>query len=784
MKDRYCRWVVDHPLVAALVPLLIVAIFAVGIGSLTFRSDHKIFFSETNEDLIAFDKVQEIYTKSDNLVFVLTATDGDVFQARVIEAIFDLTNLAWTLPHVRRVDSILNFQRVAANGDEITVDHILRQQDGLSVATLAAVRAAVMSEPLLVDRLIGSDGAVTGISVRFEIDEAEKDDAVPAIMVEARRIAEAMEAKWPQVDVRISGSVPMDFAFVEASEHDLSILTPIMLVVITVLVAVIVGSIWAAGFTLGIIALSITGAMGLAGFLGIPLSPPSISAPNIILTLATADCIHIIWTAVRHVGDGVSKREAIRRSLSDNFAAVFYTSATTAIGFFALTFSESPPFQHLGLIAGIGVVLAWILAISVLPAMMVWCPLRPRASAKLLTVASEGVFRTVKRRAAVACVGALVVGGAFSALAFTNDLDDRFVNYFDHSFAFRRDTDYMSERLTGIYYVDYSLAAVAPGGVADPAFLREIDGFADWLRQQPEVRHVESLTDVMKMINRAFNQGDQAAYRVPTGQEAAAQFLFFYELSLPQGLDLKDRITLDKSATRLTATLENTSTATVLSLLDRADVWMSENFDTVQPSTGIGTTVLFSHIGMRNIEEMLTGTVLAFLAITVLLVFVFRSVSLGLLGLVTNAMPAMIVLGAWALLVGEVGMAVAVIAAMTLGIVVDDTIHLISRYLKARRNEGKSAETAVRESLVHTGPAMITTSIVLATGFSCLALSGFQINAWLGLMTAVTILVALIFDCLFIPSTLLLAGKRSHAQDTPDVLDNLDLDRAELGRNA
>jgi predicted RND superfamily exporter protein len=524
--------------------------------------------------------------------------------------------------------------------------------------------------------------------------------------------------------------------------------------------------------------------MGVAGFLGIPLSPPSVTAPNIILTLATADCIHIIWSAMRNVGYGMEKREAIRRSLRDNFSPIFFTSAASAVGFLALTFSESPPFQHLGLIAGIGVILAWALSISLLPALMVWCPLKARRSAAVLTSVFDFLFRFIQPRAKLICALSLVVTATLAACAFTNTLDDRFVNYFDDSFEFRRDTDYMSDNLTGIYYVDFSLRATDASGIANPEYLKEVEAFADWLRLQPEVRHVEGLTDVFKILNQAFNDGNDDAYRVPEDAALAAQFLFFYELSLPHGLDLKDRITLDKAATRLTATLENTSTSAVLSLLERSDAWMAANFQNIQSATGTGTTVLFSHIGMRNIQEMLIGTAFSFIGISILLFLVFRSVGLGLLGFLTNVMPAMTVMGAWALIVGEVGMAVAVIAAMTLGIVVDDTIHLISRYLKARREDSKPVEAAVREAMLHSGPALLTTTIVLASGFFCLAFSGFQINAWLGLMTAITIITALVFDILVIPSTLIIAGKRSHAKDTTDVLDPLDIKRAELGRNA
>lgn len=795
MKDRYCRWVVAHPIVNIVVPLLFCAILAVGLGSLSFRSDHRIFFSAENEDLIALDEIEQKFTKNDNLMLLVTAKESDIFTAANLQALLDLTQAAWTLPHVKRVDSIVNFQNVSGEGDEVTIDHVLRRQDPLTDTAIARVRAAVMGEPLLVNRLISPDGRVTGVAVRFQLEDAKKDTAVPEIVLAARTLAASMAQRWPGVELRLSGSVPMDYAFVEASERDLTTLTPAMLVIITILIGVMLGSVGEASMTLVVIVLSIVGAMGIAGFLGIPLSPPSATAPNIIMTLATADCIHLIWSAMHNLHGGMEKRRAIEKALIDDFAPIFYTTLTTVIGFLSMNFSESPPFQHLGNITALGVILAWLLAITVLPATMVLLPMRRRAYSAWMSRAGGRLFDLISVRPVPVLLSTLTIGLGLAAFTFTNQLDDRFVNYFDDSFEFRRDTDYMAERLTGIYYIDYKLAQGESNGIANPAYLADAEAFANWFRAQPEVVHVEVITDILKKINQVMNplgatssgHGGPAlglaeadgrvaqdvaiagsshgmtppsGYVVPQDRAVAAQYLLLYEMSLPHGLDLKDRMTVDKSATRMTVSLKNLSTAQVLDLLDRADQWAAQNMPAVEQVRGTGTTVVFSHIGMRNIREMIDGTVLSMVSISLLLFFIFRSLTAGMLGVLTNTLPVLIVLGAWGLLVGEVGMAVAVIASMTLGIVVDDTIHFLSTYLRARRVLGETARMAVRRTMMETGPAMFTSTVVLAGGFFCLAFSGFQINAWIGLMTAITILVAAVFDLLLLPTILIALGDR------------------------
>lgn len=760
MIPRLAGWAIDRPVTVLAVALLIVLSLAAGLGFLGFRSDHRIFFSNSDEDLVAFDRLEQTYTKNDNLIFIVTSKQGDVFTADILETLLEMTESAWHLRYVKRVDSIVNFQHVRAEGeDDVIIDHLLREGDPVTADAIARIRKAALGEPLLVNRLISPDGSVTGVLARFDFGISEKSTAIPEIMAEARALAADVAARHPDIELRISGSVPMDYAFEEASAHDLSVLTPLMFVVVGVLIAVVLGSVWAAILTLCAITLSILAALGAAGWLGIPLSPPSVTAPNIILTLATADAIHLIWGTIRHAERGLSRKEAVRTALIENFRPIFFTSITTAVGFLSLLASESPPFQHLGAITGIGVLVAWFLTVTVFAAALSRLPLKVRRTSMRLVAICEGVSGVVGRRPGQTIVVVAAISIVLAATAFSNELDDRFVEYFDDSFAFRRDTDYLNERLTGIYYIDYSLRQEQSGGITDPEYLRETEAFANWFRLQPEVVHVEAITDIFKRINQVMHGDRPDAYRLPSRRDEAAQYLLLYEMSIPNGLDLKDRITVDKAATRMTVTLHNISTANVLALEARAEAWAAENLDLVVESKGTGTTVMFSNIGMRNIRDMLTGTFGALLGISFLLVFVFRSTRAGAIGLATNMLPALVALGAWALVIGEVGMAVSVIAAMTLGIVVDDTIHFTEKFLYARRGLGLDPVEAVRHAFVAAGPAILAMVIVLASGFFCLSLSGFQINAWIGLMTAITIIVSLAIAFTLLPAMLIKMGK-------------------------
>lgn len=200
-----------------------------------------------------------------------------------------------------------------------------------------------------------------------------------------------------------------------------------------------------------------------------------------------------------------------------------------------------------------------------------------------------------------------------------------------------------------------------------------------------------SITEVIKRLNKNIHGDEPTWYRLPETREMTAQYLLLYEMSLPYGLDLNDRLNVDKSATRLTVFLNSISNNQLLALERRAQAWIKDNAPTFMPTVGSGPSIMFAYIGKRNIESMLMGTTLALILISFILILALRSVKIGLISLLPNLVPAAMAFGLWGLLVGQVGLALSVVTAMTLGIVVDDTVHFLSKYLRAGREKGFNA---------------------------------------------------------------------------------------------
>jgi len=753
--DRYTRFLIRWRYITIFATLIVVGILASGGRFLQFTNDYRVFFGESNPQLEAFENLQDIYTKNDNVLIMLLPSDGDVFSADSLKAITELTTRAWQIPHSIRVDSIANFQHTSADGDDLLVEDLVGKVETLVNGDRERIRDIALHEPILIDRLVSPDSRAAAVNVTVELPGVDPTNEVPEVVAYARSMVKEFEARYPDISFHVTGVVMMNNAFPEASKADMALLVPVAFGVIVVGLIVFLRNVPSAIATVIVIIFSILAAMGTTGWLGIKLTPPSAAAPTLILTLSVADCVHFLTTFLHAMRAGESRHEAVVESLRVNFHPIFLTSLTTVIGFLSLNFSDSPPFHDLGNITAIGVIYAFVLSVVFLPALTAVIPVKARREPGLGGSMMGTLAEFVIRRRRALLIGMGVVSLVFIAQIPRNELNDVFIEYFDTSIRFRNDTDMVTEHLTGLYFIDYSLDSEESGGISRPDFLADVKRFALWLRSQPEVIHVSVITDIFERLNQNMHADDPTWHRLPEARDLAAQYLLLYEMSLPYGLDLNNQIDIDKSSTRLSVNMRTISTRGVIEFEARARNWMQANTPALL-TQGASPTVMFSHIGARNIRSMLVGTSLALVLISLVLVFALRSLKLGLISLVPNLLPAGLAFGIWGLAVGQIGLALSVVMGMTLGIVVDDTVHFLSKYLRARRERGCNAEDAVRYAFSSVGVALWVTTVVLVAGFLVLSLSAFELNAGMGLLTAVTISIALIVDFLLLPPLLMI----------------------------
>ncbi|MBT3365640.1 MAG: MMPL family transporter [Nitrospina sp.] len=749
---RYRWWII-------FATLTLVFLTASGARFLEFSTDYRVYFSKDNPQLVAFETLQNTYTKNDNVLFVVEPKDGKVFTQKTLAIIEEITQASWQIPYSLRVDSITNFQYTWADGDDLVVQDLVENAEAFTDKQLKKVQAVALAEPLLLNRLITKKSDITGINTTINRPNKTNTET-PEVVAFVREMKDKFQKKYPDINIYLTGVVFMDNAFTEAGEGDMKSLVPFMYGIVLIIMALTLRTFWGTFVTILIMGFSILTGMGLAGWSGILLTSISANAPTIILTLAVADSIHILVTLFYEMRHGKSKYEAIRESLRVNHQPVFITSVTTAIGFLSLNFSDSPPFRDLGNIVAMGVMAAYFYSVFFLPAMIAVLPLRVKASSSSDNGFIDIIGDWVIQRRNILFWGMLTVIVLLSAQIPRIVVDERFNEYFDTRYQFRVDNDYVIKNLSGFESIEYSLNAGESGGISNPEYLTKVDEFAQWYRKQPHVMYVSTLTDTLKRLNKNMHGDDESFYRLPDKRNLSAQYLLLYELSLPFGLDLNNQINIDKSSTRFTAILESVSTQEALDLENSAQDWLRKNAPSEMTAHGASPLIMFSHIAKRNINSMMTGTLVALLLISAILIVVLRSFKLGLISTVPNLVPVFITFGIWAIFVGHIGLAVSVVAPVALGIIVDDTVHFLSKYRRARVEMGKNAEEAVRYSFHTVGTALFLTSIILVCGFFVLTFSGFRINVHLGSMTTIAILCALVADFLFLPTLLMKFGGR------------------------
>lgn len=750
------RWLV------ILMSLILVVLVAGGARNLTISTSYQSFFSSDYPQLVDFNEFQKTYSKTDNILFVIKAADKTVFTPTTAAAIEKLTKEAWQIPFAIRVDSLSNYQNSWANGDELTVENLYRNGSALSQEILNEKKVIALNEPLLNGKLISSDATTTGINVTMNFPEKNLSE-LPDAMAAANKIASEIEKEFSGIKIAITGISPLNNAFFAVAQSDAMTLMPIMYLLLILVTLIVLRSILGMLLTVMLIMFSTVAAVGFAGHLGMILDPISMTAPTVILTLAVADSVHILISMLNLMRDGNDKITSLKESLRINFLPVSITSITTIIGFLSLNFAASPPFWFLGNITAMGIAAAWVLSLTLLPAMIAVLPFKitnvssKSSSSSISFMTSLSNFVTSKYRTI------LVVSGIATILLVSAipkmELNDQWVKYFDEDMEFRQDAEFAMDNLTGLYRFEFSLPAQTPGGISEPEYLQNVEKFAIWLRSLPEVTHVYSYSDIIKRLNKNMNSDNPDLYRLPGNRNLAAQYLLLYELSLPYGLDLNDRVSVDKSASRLTVTVNELNTTEVRKFLKTTSNWLRSNtpeYMWVEPTS---PTVMFSYISESNVNGMLKGNLIAVLGIALVLMISLRSFGLGALSLIPNLVPLLMAFGVWAFLVGKVGMGAATVSATSLGIIVDNTVHFLSKYVRARREMGTYRPAAIEYAFETVGWAIAANAVILISGFAWLATSSFQINMEMGLLTAITVVIALLVSFFTLPALLMIGYK-------------------------
>ncbi len=751
--EAFTALVVGRRWLTVLFSVLVMLALAAGARNIIVVDvDVRNHFGHDDPHIIALEQLEITYALSDSALVAVSPKSGTIFTREALVAIEELTERLWHTPYVTRVDSITNYSHSEGFEDELVVDPLVSDAGSLGDDDLERIEEIALGTMEVAGRFVSRDGRVAGLVVSVtlpddrELGKEEVTDFLAATIASSREENLAIE-------YHVTGELVLNRAMRDAINEETAVLGPIAFGTMLLVALLLLRSIWGTiAIALMLIAVMLS-ALGFTGWTGMKLFGESGAALFVLMAVTVAHSVHIIEGVAAGLRQGLDRKQAAIQSTQVNAWPVFLTSLTTAIGFLSLNFAEMPPFKVMGNIVAFGVLCAFLYAVTLLPAILSIMPMRTRPvrEGRLDFFEQIGRFVVSYRTTLLWSFGIVIV--VLIAGISRIELKENWLELLDESYEFRRSTDFISENFTGVETYEYSLSSGREDGITDIEYLSQVDAFAEWYRAQPEVAHVFAISDVMKRLNMNLHGDDPDFYVLPDDPDLAAQYLLLYEFSLPVGRDLNNLIDVERSSTRVTVVLKSLSTSEKIDLDDRAQAWFRENAPGLE-SRATGVAVVGANSIQRNINGMLVGTVVAMAIVSLLLLLIFRSVRLGLISLVPNFVPAAMAMGLWGYVVGEVGVAASVVTAIAFGIIVDDTIHFMTKYMNARK-EGLLPSESVQAAFRTVGRALFATTIVFALGFMVFGTSGMATNQALGLLVGITVIVALVADFLFLPPLLM-----------------------------
>ncbi|MGB1058674.1 MAG: efflux RND transporter permease subunit [Ketobacter sp.] len=749
----WAKWVMNHRFTSIALVVLGALLLGMGAKDAQFSANQRDFFKPDDKNLNDLIRIEEDYTSDKNVMVLVEPHSGNVFTPDTLKAIQQLTEFGWSIPHSQRVESLSNHLYTRVNGDELTVDFLVDDVDALSPQDLLERKRYATGKTGVKDYLVTRDGGLSLVSVILNIPEEDNGQAAVDVIDTVHQYVDRLQQQYPAIDFRVVGGVAVETSLPAIVQEDGRTIFPFALVLVFLFLTFTLRDLVANLACIVTALLAIMAGMGAVLWSGVKVSPILVNTPSIIIIIAMADCIHLMVNYAQGLARGLDKKAALEKSVEVNFSPIIFTSLTTAISFFALNFSESPPFAHMGTAAGVGILYAMLASLTFLPALIYYLPSKARGVTRMPNMG--GLIRWYQPHANKIIIGFVLIMVSLASLIPMNRLDDNFVEFFDEDLEVRRNMDFMIERISGSVVVNISIPATENGGIYDPQYLNLLQDLEQHLQENPQLRFTTSLLEVMKTLNKNLHEDSAEWYRVPDSRELASQYLLMYEMSLPFGQDLSNLINFDRSESRVIAVYDQLSDKELIDLEQRIQLWLDQHqFDTRQATIG-SANLAFAHMQYSNVNNLSKGFVLALIMISLLLIALFRSWKLGLISMVPNLFPAAMAFGIWALISGKIGFGMSVGITITLGIVVDDTIHFLAKYKYAREQLHLNNYQAVQYAMDTVGVAMLLTTAMMAIAFTALLWSDFIPNQDLGLITIITIVCALLVDLVLLPILLL-----------------------------
>ena len=759
-KKDFAKLLIKYRYLSIGLVLIVVCLLATGLTKLTFNPDLETYFPEGHPAVIRYNEIDDMFIPTDNLIIAVHSNEGTLFNGDSLKVIEELTKKSWTIPYSVRVDSLTNYSYVKSVNDDLIVEPFIEEAEKKSIEFFEKRENLVAGEDIIYKSLISEDKKTSVVSIIVDPPGPNKEDQNTELINYILGFIEPIKESNENLDIRLLGNPYLDYISPRIVKAEMPVVMPLMLLLIFLIVFLMIRSYEAVLATFVVILMSLIATFGSIGILGNPLNQMVTTIPILIITLALADCIHLFSIYFQNRIKGISSKESMEKSLEMNIQPLFLTTISTCIGFLCLNFIEVAPLRDFGNAVAIGIGFAFIFTIFFIAPIVSFFEVKTASKVTKQTRFSTSVGSFILKNGNKLIFSITSISFLILLCIPMNELDENPTQMYAEGFtSFSSDTLWLDEKLSVTFPVNF-LATNEEGQVSDPDFLKILDKFSVWLEEREQVNHVTSLANNMKNLNKSMHGDDPEWKKIPENADLSAQYLFFYEMSLPMGLDLNSSISQDRKSTKISATLKDMSANEFKEFNNEVLGYLQQNNLENMISEPSSFRVIFTYMVEAIVNSLLYGLFIGILLITLIIGLFFRSYLLPALSIFPNILPIGMGFGLWGLFVGDVGFMVAVGMGSTLGVIVDFTVHFLSKYELARKEFKKSVEESVIYSFETVGFALIIMTVVLALGFSVLNLVTFIPIQDFAKFSVICFIGGLIINFLFLPNLLMKFDKR------------------------
>jgi predicted RND superfamily exporter protein len=618
---------------------------------------------------------------------------ADLFNPETLEAISKLTDFLDFHPYITQVRSLMNYQYIHADGDDLSTDYLIGNIEEVTgnQASLEQLRSMLPNELLAIGTLITEDFRHTRIVGRVEY-RAETSEHKVELVEDLYQFIEAEDLVSDNYALHLSGYPLVYERFETVSAENTGFLVPIMIVLMLAILYASFRSWSAALFPWLVIASGLLLVLEIQSYLGIPHTTIDSSAlPSTLIIIGIGITVHVLvefFQFQKLSGDSV---QAAHSTIVHLWLPAFFTAITTSAGFYALSVTKIMP-----------AMLSYTNTISDKTQYTLGSGIASRITQKVPSF-------TLKHRNKILSLGAIAL--LLSVLYLPNvQVDTNYVTLFKQSSVTRQDIEYFDDVFHGMMTLDIVLDSGAEDGIKHPDFLRQMDTIQSWLGQRDALGPVNSVVDYLKEINQALNADDPAYFRITDSPEMTAQFLLLYDSS-GANEDLSDIKDFDNRYGRLVIPVKNMPASEMQTELDSITAYMNNNYSQLQPLL-TGTMALKTVQDIYVSEGMVLSFSIALLVISILFIVLFRSIKYGLLSIVPSILPIILTASVASFMGIYMDQSTMIVGAMTMGIAVDDAIHVMNRYLVAKKSIA-TTQQSIEQAMNESGRAVLLSSMVL-----------------------------------------------------------------------